>query len=169
MIIVWLFSSKTLLKKKQQAVGTSGPRLLVCKLDSLLPSVLLPLCFLLSNTEPLSFLWVSSSLFSWLVSLSLPLDLTPLLVVVVWMAPCLSEPMVGCELAPCLCETRQWLRGFLSALDYFRNLDALFNAFHPWEESGAHRSIAISLILVARHLAPITMVICQTSQFRSWL
>lgn len=66
--------------------------------------------------------------------------------------------MLGCELAPGLGETQANQTGeddldsLLSALDDGRNLDALFSASHPRGASGDPRSMAISLILVARHL-----------------
>lgn len=41
---------------------------------------------------------------------------------------------------------------FSLCFGWFGNLDALHSALHPWGESGAHRSMTISLILVARHL-----------------
>ena len=175
MIIVWLFSSKTLFKKIA-GCGNIWPKALglqtwlpltLCPATSLLPplrhrTVELPLVGFISILMTSIFV---SAFRSYISSGGGGLDgpLSEWTHDGMWAGPFSVWDRGQSD------RTRRWLRGFLSALDYFRNLGALFNAFHPWEESGAHRSIAISLILVARHLAPITMVICQTSQFRSWL
>lgn len=176
MIIVWLFSSKTLFKKKIAGCGTIWPKapslqpwppLTLCPAPSLLPPLLhwTLKFFLIAFISILMTSVFVSAFRSYTSSGGSGLDgpLSEWAHDGMWAGP-LSVWEKGQS-----DRTRQWLRGFLSAWDYFRNLDALFSAFHPWEESGAHRSMAISLILVTRHLAPVALVICQTSQFRSWL
>lgn len=133
-----LFSNKTLSPKKQ-ASGHSGPGLIVSDPESLSLSFLRPLCSLLYSSSDLlnisltafiSFVFMRSVFVSAFRACTYAAD--------GWFGGSLSEEWAHDELwaSPLSVQdksqsdrTRWWLYGFLSALECFRNLDALFSAF----------------------------------------